>query len=33
MNTIYKNVGNTYEIKENVVNMVILKKDGTKLIT
>ena len=21
MNTIYKNVGNTYEIKENVVNM------------
>ena len=26
MNTIYKNVGNTYEIKENVVNMVILKK-------
>ena len=33
MNTIYRNIGNTYEIKDNVVHMIVLKKDGTDLIT
>ena len=30
---IYKNIGNSYEIKDNVVYITILKKDGTELIT
>lgn len=33
MNTIYKNIGNTYEIKDGIAYIVILKKNGTELIT
>lgn len=33
MKPIYKDLGNTYEIKDNVVYMTILKKDGTELTT
>ena len=33
MKPIYKNIGNSYEVKDNVVYITILKKDGTELIT
>ena len=33
MKPIYKNIGNSYEVKDNVAYITILKKDGTELIT
>ena len=33
MNKITNNIGNYYEIKDNVAYITILKKDGTELIT
>lgn len=32
MKPIYKNIGNSYEVKDNVAYITILKKDGTELI-